>query len=73
LPPDCPYLATSNVSPNNKFNTNNMSICSEIELVITSGWQIWSIDKVFHTMMASWQYGPHRLGGRNGLSPWGIA
>ena len=53
LPPGGPYLATSDIAPDNKVNTRYNSRCSEKELFSTSGSQIWQIDKEFHTSPSS--------------------
>ena len=72
LPPYCPYLATSNISCNNKVNTHDNGQCSEKELLATAGWQIWQNNKPFHTTTSSGKWGQERLGSREPASPWGI-
>jgi len=53
LHPCGPYLASSNISPNDKVNTRYNGQCSEKELFSTSGGQICQIDKAVHTSMSS--------------------
>jgi len=52
LPPYRPDLATSNVSPNNKGNTNYNGQCSEKDLFTTSSWQVRQIDEPILTTMS---------------------
>jgi len=68
LPPCGPYLATSNISPNNKVNTRYNGQCSKKEPFATSGGQILQIDNEYHTMKSSSQYSQEWLGGRKGPS-----
>jgi hypothetical protein len=53
MPPYCPYLATCNISPNNKVNTNYNGQWPEKELFATSGREIRPIDKVVNSTMSS--------------------
>jgi len=53
LPPYCPYLVTSNISPNIKVNTNYNGYCSEKEVFPTTHWQIYQINKAIHTTKSS--------------------
>ena len=73
MPPYCPCLATSNISPNNKVNTNFNGQCSEREQYATFGRHIWHIDPKVHTQTSSSKWRQQRLGSRQSLSPWGIA
>jgi len=73
LPTCGPYLATSDISTNNKVNTWNNGQCSEKRLVSTSFGQIWQTDKAVHTTTSSSEWKQARLGGRNGPSGGSIA
>jgi len=66
LPPCGSYLATSNISPNNKVNTRYNGQCSEKELFAISGRQIHQIKEEIHTMMSSSEWRHEWLGSRNG-------
>jgi len=73
LPPYCPYLATSNISPYNKVNINYHGQCSEKELFTTSSMQIRQMDKVFYMTTSSSEWRevlPRRI---MITSPWGFA
>jgi len=72
VPPYCPYLATSNISPNKKVNTNYNRQCSEKELFATSGWQIWQIDTVDYPATSWSEWRQVRLGCGKSPSLWGI-
>ena len=65
-PPCGPYLATSNISRNNKVNTRYNVQCSEKELFCTSGRQIRQIDKEVHTSTSSCEWRQKWPGGRKG-------
>ena len=64
MPPCGPYLATSNISPNNKVNTRYNGLCSVKESFATSGRQIWQIDKALNTTTASRKWWQEWLAGR---------
>jgi len=59
--------------PNNKVNTNYNGQCSEKEHFVTSGGQIWLINKAVHPMTSSRESRQVQLGSRKSPSPWGIA
>jgi len=73
FPPCGPYLATSNISPNNKVNTRYNGQFSEKALFASSSRQIQQIDKAVHTSTSSSEPRQERLGGRNGPSVGSIA
>ena len=73
LPPCGPYLATSNISPNNKVNTRYIGQCSEKELFSTSGRQRGQIYKEVYTSTSSCEWQQERPGGRSGPSVGSIA
>ena len=68
LPPCGSYLATSNISPNNKVNTWYNGQCSKQEHSSSSGWQIQQMDNAIHSPRSSSEWRPERLGGRKGPS-----
>jgi len=65
LPPYCPYLATSNISPKYKVNANYNGQYSEEELFATFRGQIWEINKVVHPTSSSSAWMQEWLGSRN--------
>jgi len=73
LPPCGPYLATSNISPNNKVNTRYNVQCSEKELFCTSCGHLRQIDKAVHMLTSSSKWRQEWLGGRKGPSVGSIA
>jgi hypothetical protein len=72
LPPYYPYLATINISPFNKVNTNYNGPGFKDERFITSSGQIDHINETLHPAMSSCQTRHEKLGCRNSPSPWGI-
>jgi len=73
LPPCGPFLATSNISPNNKVNKRYNGQCSEIKPFATHMGQIWQINKAFHTTTSSGEQRQEWFRGRKGPSFWSIA
>jgi len=73
LPPCGPFLATSNISPNNKVNTRYNGQWFEKEPFATSGRQICQIDKEFHRTTLSGESRQKWLGGTTGPSVGSIA
>ena len=72
LPPYCPYLATSTISPYNLVNTIYHGKCSNDELFIAFFGQIRQIDTAFHTPTSSRESRELWLGCRHSASPLGI-
>jgi hypothetical protein len=68
LPPCGQYLATSNISPDNKVNTKYNSKCFENEPYATSGRQKYLIDEAFHRTTSSGEYCHEWPAGRKGPS-----
>jgi hypothetical protein len=66
LPPCGLFLATSNISPNNKVNTRYNGQFSEKEPFATSGGQIWQIKKAFHMTTSSGEKWKECIGGSKG-------
>jgi len=64
LSPCGPYLATSNILPNNKVDTRYNGQCYEKEPFATSGEQIEQIDKEIHMTTSSCEWKQEWLGGR---------
>jgi len=73
LPPYCPYLATSNISPNNNVNANYNGHCSEKDIFPTSAGQIRPLNNVVHPMMSLWEWRQKWLGGWTIRCHWGNA
>jgi len=73
LPPYCPYLATSNISPNNKVNANYNGQCCEKELFTTTGGQPWHFNQAVHPTTSSNEWRQERLGSRESPNPWVFA
>jgi len=72
--PQCgEYLATSNISPNNKVNRRYNGQCSKKEPFATSGGQIQQIDKTFHKTTSLSKRRQEWFGGRKDSSVGGIA
>jgi len=69
----CPYLATFNISPNNKMKANSNDQGTEEELFATSGGQIWLINEAFYPMSSSSEWRQERFGGRKSPRDCGIA
>jgi len=72
LPPYCPLLATSTISPNNIVNTICNGQWFKTELCATSSWLMLQMKTVFHMTMSSSEWRQDRLGSRKSPSPWGI-
>ena len=73
LPPCSPYLATSNISPNNNVDTRYNGQCSENEPYATTGGQIWQIEEGIHTTTLSSDSTQEWVRGRKGPSIGSIA
>jgi hypothetical protein len=69
LPPCGPYLATRNISPENKFNTTYIGQCFEKQPFATSGSEITPINNLIPTMTSCSDQWQSPLRNTNGLSP----
>jgi len=72
LPPYCPYLATSNISSNNKVNPMYNSQCSDNKLFTAATGEIRPHNTVFHTTTSSSDSWQERLLSSKSLSAWSI-
>jgi len=68
LPPCVPYLATSNIAPNNQGNTRYNDQCCQKGLFATVGGQILHIDHAIYLTTPSNDWRHEWLGGQQGPS-----